>query len=84
MNNDLNNLQGLEQNVILKKEDLNSILDLLYASDGQGLLSDLSTACGQDSSLGIAITELAAKVSQARTNVIPEVNNLIKIFEDNK
>lgn len=83
MNKDLIAIQETKSSIAKNKDDFVFILDLLAKDDNTGLLFDFVKACGADSSLGGAVFNLIGKVTQARKNVIPEIDELIKIIEEN-
>lgn len=65
------------------KEDFSLLLNLLTDINNDGILPDMVKACGNDSSLGSAISSLIEKINQARENVLPEIDNLIRVIESN-
>lgn len=76
-------MQEVKSSVAKEKDDFLFLLDLLANENNTGLLHEIVKACGEESSLGIAVTSLIDKLKGARKNVLPELDNLIKLIEDN-
>lgn len=82
MATEIKELQRIRDRIKTEKESLKTTLDAL-TTNGQGILYDIKIAVGADSELGTAVGNLGGKVLQASDMVMKDLDEFIRIMNDN-